>query len=52
MRPAPASMAPVNDAAPSPSSTWVPLRHPPFRGLWAGGLYFIGNAMQTWRRRG
>ncbi len=39
-------MAPVNDAAPSPSSTWIPFRHSSFRGLWtAGGLFFIGNAM-------
>src|SRR5258706_9179804 len=30
------------------TSTWSPLRHPPFRGLWATGtVYFIGNAMQT-----
>ncbi|MGH6626790.1 MAG: MFS transporter [Burkholderiaceae bacterium] len=30
------------------SSTWGPLRHLPFRGLWSGGgIYFIGNAMQT-----
>jgi MFS family permease len=27
---------------------WSPLRHPSFRGLWSsGGVYFIGNAMQT-----
>src|SRR6185436_10736999 len=30
------------------TSIWIPLRHRPFRGLWAsGGIYFIGNAMQT-----
>src|SRR6185436_9779919 len=30
------------------TSIWIPLRHRPFRGLWAsGGVYFIGNAMQT-----
>ena len=29
-------------------STWNTLRHAPFRGLWSsGGVYFIGNAMQT-----
>lgn len=29
-------------------STWSTLRHAPFRGLWgSGGIYFIGNAMQT-----
>jgi MFS family permease len=29
-------------------SIWSPLRHIPFRGLWAGGaVYFVGNAMQT-----
>jgi MFS family permease len=30
------------------SSIWSPLRHPSFRGLWtSGGVYFVGNAMQT-----
>lgn len=30
------------------SGTWSTLRHPAFRGLWAcGGLFFLGNAMQT-----
>jgi MFS family permease len=34
-------------SAPS-TSIWTPLRHVPFRGLWSsGGVYFIGNAMQT-----
>ena len=29
-------------------STWNTLRHAPFRGLWSsGGVYFLGNAMQT-----
>src|SRR5258706_6378605 len=29
-------------------SIWSPLRHPAFRGLWtSGGIYFVGNAMQT-----
>jgi MFS family permease len=32
----------------SSTSIWTPLRHVPFRGLWSsGGVYFIGNAMQT-----
>ncbi len=32
----------------APPSVWSTLRHPQFRGLWRhGGLYFIGNAMQT-----
>ena len=31
-----------------PASIWRPLRHPAFRGLWGfGGLFFLGNAMQT-----
>ncbi|HSI56587.1 MAG TPA: MFS transporter [Ideonella sp.] len=31
-----------------PDSIWHTLRHPQFRGLWSsGGIYFIGNAMQT-----
>jgi len=30
------------------NSIWSPLRHPSFRGLWtSGGIYFVGNAMQT-----
>ncbi len=30
------------------TSTWTPLRHPAFRGLWiSGGIYFLGNAMHT-----
>lgn len=30
------------------ASIWVTLRHDVFRSLWlAGGLYFVGNAMQT-----
>ena len=30
------------------TSIWNALRHPAFRGLWqSGGVYFIGNAMQT-----
>ena len=34
-------------ALPAPS-IWNALRHAPFRGLWqSGGVYFIGNAMQT-----
>lgn len=37
-----------NPAATAPSSTWSPLAHHPFRGLWAAGsLFFIGNAMQN-----
>ncbi|HMC15208.1 MAG TPA: MFS transporter [Albitalea sp.] len=29
-------------------SIWSPLRHVAFRGLWtSGGIYFVGNAMQT-----
>lgn len=32
----------------SPTSIWSTLRHAPFRALWqAGGLYFLGNAMQV-----
>lgn len=37
-------------ATPLPNNTsiWVTLRHPQFRALWSsGGIYFIGNAMQT-----
>ena len=31
-----------------PTSIWHPLRQPAFRALWlAGGIYFIGNAMQS-----
>lgn len=31
-----------------PAGTWSTLRHRNFRGLWAfGGLFFLGNAMQT-----
>ena len=30
------------------TKTWATLRHPQFKALWAsGGIYFIGNAMQT-----
>jgi MFS family permease len=30
------------------TSIWSTLRHAPFRALWrAGGIYFLGNAMQT-----
>ncbi len=37
----------VPSTAPAPS-IWRTLRHQRFRGLWAsGGIYFIGNAMQT-----
>lgn len=33
---------------PAPTGTWSTLRHRNFRGLWAfGGLFFLGNAMQT-----
>ena len=32
----------------APTSIWSTLRHAPFRALWqAGGLYFLGNAMQV-----
>ncbi|MEF7614641.1 MFS transporter [Aquincola sp. MAHUQ-54] len=32
----------------APASIWTTLRHDTFRALWlTGGLYFIGNAMQT-----
>lgn len=38
----------MSAASPDTTSTWAPLRHRPFRGLWGGGgIYFIGNAMQT-----
>jgi MFS family permease len=31
-----------------PHSVWSPLRQPAFRGLWlCGGIFFIGNGMQT-----
>ncbi len=37
------------NTAPAPTnSIWSTLRHAPFRGLWqSGGVYFVGNAMQT-----
>lgn len=38
----------MNTLTARPPSTWQTLRHPGFRALWSsGGLYFIGNAMQT-----
>lgn len=41
---APATPPPVAD----PTSIWSALSHLAFRGLWiAGGIYFLGNAMQT-----
>ena len=44
--------AKVDPPAPTPvpahTGTWSTLRHRNFRGLWAfGGLFFLGNAMQT-----
>ena len=46
---APSTPAPT--PAPKPAqapSIWHTLRHRQFRGLWgSGGIYFIGNAMQT-----
>ena len=40
---------PTQQAAPPPApSVWGTLRNPSFRALWrSGGIYFIGNAMQT-----
>ena len=35
-------------AASTSTSIWSTLRHPSFRALWrSGGIYFLGNAMQT-----
>ena len=46
--PAMARMDNRQDMSSSPTSTWTPLRHPAFRGLWiSGGVYFLGNAMHT-----
>ena len=41
-------MPPTAAMPPPAPSTWSTLRHASFRGLWAsGGIYFVGNAMQT-----
>ena len=38
----------ANLSQPSSPSIWHALRHRQFRGLWgSGGIYFIGNAMQS-----
>ena len=42
-------MTDIADTAPLPApTTWGTLRHAQFKALWlSGGIYFIGNAMQT-----
>ncbi len=47
-RPPEGASVPARTTPAPPASIWSTLRYTQFRGLWSsGGVYFIGNAMQT-----